>query len=52
MITESQADLLQDIFLNTEALDKITITFAGNDVNIEYKDIDEEWMNELRAAVE
>lgn len=49
MITESQLGLLQDIFFNTEALDKITIAIAGNDINIEYEDIDEEWMNELKA---
>lgn len=49
MITESQLDLLQDIFSSTEALDRITIAIAGNDINIEYEDIDEEWMNELKT---
>jgi hypothetical protein len=48
MITESQQGLLQEIFLNTSALYKITITITGNDINITYEDLDEEWMNDLK----
>jgi 4-hydroxy-3-methylbut-2-enyl diphosphate reductase IspH len=49
-ITELQLEILQDIFLNTERLDKIAVTICNNDITIQYTDIDEEWLKELQAA--
>ena len=49
-ITELQLEILQDVFLSTERLDKIAVTICNNDIAIQYTDIDEEWLKELQAA--
>ena len=53
MTTPEAMEVLADIFANSEAEHKVTVTYnvITRGVRIEYADLDEEWFEELRQAL-
>ena len=53
-MTESQREILLDIFENMESPDKIKITLdpITRDVNLLLEDCDDEWFRELQETVQ
>lgn len=53
VISESQREVLLDIFENTERLDKISISTNKDTktVTVVYEDIDEQWFFEVEGDV-
>lgn len=52
-MTEDQRELLLDIFENTEAINKISITLEplSRNITIVYEDLDDEWFRELQELL-